>query len=99
MQRDGRDADPQLSGWIKTDRWEHTYAVMVGTGSGLAIYNGTGSGTPDWYLYWSSERLFGGKGPLREGFKLTGWYQAEQAVCRHPGTACIQRQGLPSYRS
>jgi hypothetical protein len=70
-----RDTGIQVFDAFKTDRWEHTYAVMAGTGSGLAIYNGTGSGTPDWYLYWSSERLFGGKGPMREGFKLSGWYQ------------------------
>jgi hypothetical protein len=48
---------------------------MAGTGSGLAIYNGSGSGRPDWYLYWSSELVFGGKGPFRDGLKLTGWYQ------------------------
>jgi predicted porin len=37
--------------------------------------SGVGSGRPDWYAYWSSELVFGGKGLLRQGLKLTGWYQ------------------------
>ncbi len=77
--------DGPLSGWrdtgiqvfdaFKTNAWEHTYALMVGTGTGPAIYNGSGSGRPERYLYWSSELIFGGKGPFRDGLKLTGWYQ------------------------
>jgi hypothetical protein len=35
---------------FKTGDWEHTYAVMAGTGTGLAIYNAMGSGRPDWHL-------------------------------------------------
>jgi len=74
-----------LSGWhatgiqvfdaFKTGAWEHTYALMGGTGTGLAIYNGSGDGRPDWYLYWSSELILSGKGAFRDGLKLTGWYQ------------------------
>lgn len=77
--------DGPLSGWrgtgvqvfdaFRTGSWEHTYALMAGTGTGLAIYNGVGSGRPDWYLYWSSEWILGGKGPARDGLKLSAWYQ------------------------
>ncbi|MEA3277618.1 MAG: porin [Pseudomonadota bacterium] len=70
-----RDTGVQLFDAFKTGDWEHTYAAMAGTGSGLALYRGNGSGRPDWYLYWSSELIFGGKGPFRDGLKLTGWYQ------------------------
>jgi hypothetical protein len=70
-----RDTGIQVFDAFRTDHWEHTYALMAGTGSGLALYNGSGSGTPDWHLYWSSERIFGGKGPFRDGLKLSGWYQ------------------------
>lgn len=70
-----RDTGVQVFDAFRTGAWEHTYAIMAGTGSGLAIYNGTGSGRPDWYLYWSSELVFAGKGPFRQGLKLTGWYQ------------------------
>ena len=70
-----RDTGIQVFEALRTGAWEHTYALMAGTGSGLAIYNGSGSGRPDWHFYWSSEWLFGGKGPFREGLKLFGWYR------------------------
>lgn len=70
-----RDTGIQLFDSFKTGDWEHTYALMAGTGTGLAIYNGMGTGRPDWHLYWSSEWVFGGMGHTREGWKLTGWYQ------------------------
>ena len=50
-----RDTGVQVFDAFRTGQWEHTYALMAGPGSGLAIYNGSGSGKPDWYLYWSSE--------------------------------------------
>jgi hypothetical protein len=77
-----RDTGVQLFDAFRTGAWEHTYAVMAGTGSGLAIYNGMGSGTPDWTLYWASERVFGGKGPSRDGLLLTGWYQTGEREIR-----------------
>ncbi len=77
-----RDTGIQLFDVFETGAWEHTYAVMAGTGSGLAIYNGTGSGKPDWWLYWSSELVFGGKGPFRDGLKLIGWYQTGERELR-----------------
>ncbi len=90
--RDANELTGPVSGWrdtgfqvfdaFKTGDWGHTYAVMAGTGSGLAIYNGTGSGTPDWTLYWSSEFAFGGKGPFRDGLKMTGWYQTGERELR-----------------
>jgi len=70
-----RDTGIQVFDAFKTGDWEHTYALMAGTGSGLAIYNGMGSGQPEWHLYWSSEWVFGGAGPFREGLKLFAWYQ------------------------
>lgn len=83
--RDANDPTGPASGWrdtgiqvfdaFRTRAWEHTYALMAGTGTGLAIYNGSGTGQPEWHLYWSSELVFGGNGPFREGLKLFGWYQ------------------------
>lgn len=70
-----RDMGVQLFDSFKIGSWEHTYAAMAGTGSGLALYRDSGSERPDWYLYWSSELIFGGKGPYRDGLKLTGWLQ------------------------
>lgn len=83
--RDANDPTGPASGWrdtgiqvfdaFTTGTWEHTYALMAGTGTGLAIYNGWGSGKPEWHLYWSSELVFGGTGPFREGLKLFAWHQ------------------------
>jgi len=77
--------DGPLSGWrdtgiqsfdtFRTGAWAHTCAFMVGIGTGSAICNDFGSGRPDGYLFWSSERIFAGKGAFRDGLKLTGWYQ------------------------
>ncbi len=77
-----RDTGVQVFDAFKTGDWEHTYAAMISTGSGLAVYNGWGSGQPDWHLYWSSEWVFGGKGLLREGLKLTAWYQTGERDLR-----------------
>jgi len=70
-----RDTGIQIFDAFKAGAWEHTYALMVGTGTGSAIYNDFGSSRPDGYLFWSSERIFGSKGAFRDGLKLTGWYQ------------------------
>jgi len=70
-----RDTGIQLFDAFKSGDWEHTYALMAGTGTGLALYNGSGSGQPEWHLYWSSELVFDGKGPFRDGLKLSAWYQ------------------------
>lgn len=61
-----RDTGVQIFDAFNTGAWEHTYALMAGTGTGLAIYNGASEGRPDWHLYWSSELVFGGKGPFRD---------------------------------
>jgi predicted porin len=53
--------------------WEHSYAAMLGNGNGL---NRTDNNNEkDVYLYWASEKVFGGKGARREGWKLFGWLQ------------------------
>jgi len=67
-----RDIGIQLFDTFKTGDWEHTYAGMIGNGNGIA--RGDNNSDKDWYLYWSSEQVYGGKGPRREGLKLFGWY-------------------------
>lgn len=77
-----RQSGLQLFDAFRTGDWEHTYALMASTGSGLAIYNGLGTGRPDWHLYWSSELVFGGSGLGREGWKLFGWSQSGERELR-----------------
>ena len=68
-----RDTGIQVFDTFKSGSWEHTYAVMIGNGSGLNV--GENDSNMDTYLYWSSEAVYGGKGPRREGLKLFAWQQ------------------------
>jgi len=68
-----RDVGIQVFDAFKANDWEHSYALMYGNGNGLNF--GDNDDNRDVYLYWSSERVFGGKGPRREGWKMFGWYQ------------------------
>lgn len=92
-----RDTGVQVFDAFHTGQWEHTYAAMAGTGSGLAIYNGSGSGRPDWYLYWSSELVFGGKGASRQGLKLSGWYQDGEREIRTGAAQTKETFGRTRY--
>ncbi len=69
----GRDVGIQLFESFKSGDWEHSYALMIGNGNGLDF--GDNDDNKDTYLYWSSEMVFGGKGPRREGLKLFAWTQ------------------------
>lgn len=68
-----RDVGVQWFESFKVGDWDHSYAVMIGNGNGIE-FSDNNSGK-DIYLYWSSERLFGGKGPRAEGWKLFAWHQ------------------------
>jgi len=68
-----RDIGLQLFGHFRKHQWEHAYAVMVGQGYGLTLNDHNDE--LDGYIYWSSEKVFSGKGPKQQGFKFFGWYQ------------------------
>jgi hypothetical protein len=68
-----RDIGVQVYDWFDTGVWEHSYAAMIGNGNGIA--RGDDNGDKDLHLYWASERVFGGRGPRREGWKLYAWHQ------------------------
>jgi len=68
-----RDVGIQVFDTFKVDKWEHSYAVMIGNGNGLNY--GDNDDNKDLYLYWSSELVFGGKGGRRQGLKLFAWNQ------------------------
>ncbi len=68
-----RDVGIQVFDTFKVNDWEHSYAIMVGNGNGLNY--GDNDDNKDLYLYWSSEKVFGGKGGRREGLKLFAWNQ------------------------
>jgi hypothetical protein len=68
-----RDIGLQVFDWFDIGNWQHTYAAMIGNGNGINRMDNNDK--PQYYLYFSSERIFGGKGPRREGLKLYGWWQ------------------------
>ncbi len=69
-----RDIGVQVFDIKKMGRWEHSYAVMVGNGNGIA--RSDIDGKKDLYLYWSSAQVYGGKGPRRQEWKLFAWRQS-----------------------
>ena len=68
-----RDIGIQVFDTFTTDKWEHSYAAMVGNGNG--IDRSDNDSNKDYYLYWASELVFGGKKARRQGWKLFAWYQ------------------------
>jgi hypothetical protein len=68
-----RDTGIQVFDTFNVSDWEHSYAVMYGNGNGLNMSDPDDE--KDLYLYWSSEKVFGGKGPRREGLKFFIWSQ------------------------
>ena len=68
-----RDVGLQVFDAFKKGPWEHSYAVMIGNGNGIT--RSDNDDNKELYLYWSSEKVFGGKGGRRQGMKLFAWYQ------------------------
>ena len=70
-----RDVGIQIFDTFKSGgAWEHSYAVMIGNGNGLNF--GDNDDNKDTYVYWASEKVFGGKGGRREGLKMFAWNQS-----------------------
>lgn len=69
------DIGVQLFGVLPDQQpdWEHSYALMLGNGHGIARPDDNSH--KDVYLYWASEHLLGGKGAARLGTKVFAWWQ------------------------
>lgn len=69
-----RDIGVQVFDTFKQDNgWEHSYAVMLGNGNGIA--RGDNDNNKDTYLYLSTEKVYGGKGARRDHLKFFVWNQ------------------------
>ena len=79
-----RDVGIQVFDIFKKDDWEHSYAVMLGNGNGLNF--GDNDDSKDLYLYWSSEKVFGGKKGRREGLKMFVWSQTGKRTLQNADT-------------
>ena len=78
-----RDTGIQVFDTFKVNKWEHSYAVMVGNGNGLNY--GNADGFYDKYLYLSSEQVYGGKGGRRQGLKMFVWGQTGKRLLDSTG--------------
>jgi len=68
-----RDVGLQVFDWFNAGGLEHTYALMVGNGNGVNFTDDNSE--KDIYGYWSTAKVFGGKGPRREDLKGFAWFQ------------------------
>lgn len=68
-----RDIGIQVFDTFKNGDIEHSYAAMVGQGNGTN--RGDNDDNKEVYLYWSTEKVFGGKGPRLQSWKGYAWYQ------------------------
>lgn len=84
-----RDVGAQLFDTFKKDDWEHSYAIMLGNGNGIA--RADNDDNKDLYLYWSSEQVYQGKGPRRDGLKLFGWWQDGKRTLTQAGAGEYDR--------
>jgi hypothetical protein len=70
-----RDVGVQVFDWFKFGNdWEWSYAVMYGNGNGLNFTDNDDN--KDLYLYTSFEKVYGGRGPRRQGLKIFAWSQS-----------------------
>lgn len=75
-----RDIGVQVFDAFQSGAWEHTYALMLGMGTGVdPTLDQTGL---EKYLYWSSERILGASGGRRDGVKLYAWGQFGERTLR-----------------
>lgn len=68
-----RDFGVQLMKIHRVKDWEHSFAVMLGNGNGLM--RGDDNAVKDVHVYWSSEKVFSGKGRKQDGLKLFAWHR------------------------
>ncbi len=73
-----RDTGIQVFDTFKSGSWETAYAVKIGNGSGLEITDNDNN--KDVYLYLSTEKVYGGKGGRREGWKFFAWSQSGKRI-------------------
>ncbi|WP_319381857.1 porin [Thiomicrorhabdus sp.] len=82
----GRDTGLQIFDAFRQGDWEHSYALMLGNGNGLALTDNDEN--KDLYLYLSTEKVFDNtSGPRRHGVKLYAWMQDGKRTINISGAA------------
>lgn len=90
-----RDVGVQMFDWFNVgDNWELSYAIMVGNGNGLNFSDNDDN--KETYLYVSAEKIFGGKGPRRQGLKFFAWSQSGKRTADLSADTCINGNTFPA---
>ncbi|WP_373018576.1 porin [Thiomicrorhabdus sp.] len=88
-----RDTGVEVFDAFRVGEWEHSYAVMLGNGNGLALTDNDKH--QDLYLYASTEKIFNNTtGPRRQGLKFFAWMQDGKRTLDDVGTVDRKRTGL-----
>jgi hypothetical protein len=69
-----RDVGVQVFDSFKSGNWDTSYALMYGNGNGLNYADNDSN--KDTYVYLSTERAYGGKGPFLQSLKFWVWGQS-----------------------
>ncbi len=80
-----RDTGIEVFNTFKYHGWQNNYAVMIGNGNGMNFTDNNNN--KDTYLYLSSEKVYGGKGPFQQGLKFFIWHQQGKRTLYNPATA------------
>ena len=89
-----RDVGVQMFDWFKfANDWEWSYAIMIGNGNGLNFSDNDDN--KDVYLYTSFEKVYGGRGPRREGLKLFAWSQTGKRTADLSADSCANGNTFP----
>jgi len=90
-----RDVGVQMFDWFNVGNdWELSYAIMVGNGNGLNF--GDNDDNKDLYLYASVEKVFGGRGPRRQGLKFFAWSQSGKRTADLSADTCANGNAFPA---
>ena len=90
-----RDVGVQMFDWFEVgNSWELSYALMVGNGNGLNFSDNDDN--KDVYVYASVEKVFGGRGPRREGLKMFAWSQSGKRTADLTADSCANTNAFPA---
>jgi hypothetical protein len=90
-----RDVGVQIFDWFDMGNdWELSYAVMFGNGNGLNFTDNDDN--KDTYVYASVEKVYGGRGPRREGLKFFAWSHSGKRTADLSADSCANGNTFPA---
>jgi hypothetical protein len=91
-----RDQGVQVFDTFKTGAWDTSYALMVGNGNGIS--RGDHDSNLDKYVYFSTEKVYAGRGPRVQSLKLYAWaINGKRHFASDAATPAIDSAGKGEY--